>query len=101
MKTPEEKLTLALSLLEEYEHWEFELISDNRCWGPEGMASTPRLTNDLYDKMLSMQLKRNDILERENVRSTNHTSLIELAFLAGRSKTSWEQFKKDYNLSLT
>lgn len=25
-------------------------------------------------------------------------SLIEMAFAAGRSKTSWEQFKKDHNL---
>jgi hypothetical protein len=45
-----------------YEDWEAELIGDNRCWGPEGMASLPRLTNELYDKMLALQAMRNDVL---------------------------------------
>ncbi len=60
----EGRLDAALALLAEYEEWEAELISDNRCWGPEGMNSLPSLTQQLYDKMLELQAKRNEVLDR-------------------------------------
>lgn len=47
-------------LVEGYESWEAELISDNKCWGPEGMNSYPTLTESLYDKMIELQGKRNE-----------------------------------------
>jgi len=46
-------------LIDGYESWEAELISDNRCWGPEGMNSLPTLTQELYNKMIELQGKRN------------------------------------------
>ena len=60
----EGRFDAALALLAEYEEWEAELISDNRCWGPEGMNSLPSLTQQLYDKMLELQAKRNEVLDR-------------------------------------
>ncbi|MGH6690254.1 MAG: hypothetical protein ACREF4_06210, partial [Gammaproteobacteria bacterium] len=32
-----------------YERWEADMIEESRCWGPEGMAATPTLTQELLD----------------------------------------------------
>jgi hypothetical protein len=52
----------AHKVLSDYEEWEAELISDNRCWEPEGMASNPRLTSELWDKLIEIQCQRNKVL---------------------------------------
>lgn len=43
-------------------------------------------------------LLEGEMLDIDNIIKPYYMTLIERAFVAGRSKTSWEQFKKDNDL---
>lgn len=58
------RFAAALECLEGYEQLEADIIDDNRCWAPEGMASTPRLTQEQWDRMTELQTLRNRVLGR-------------------------------------
>ena len=59
-----DKLKKALGLLEKYEALEAEIIVSDECWEPQGMAETPRFTQDQWDKIIELQSERNEILGR-------------------------------------
>ena len=48
----------ALAALREYEAWEADLILEAACWA-DGL---PMLTQDLYDRFIAIQTKRNAVL---------------------------------------
>ena len=50
-------------LIESYDKWEANIISDSRHWGPEGMNSYPTLIESTYEEMLALQNKRNKARE--------------------------------------
>jgi hypothetical protein len=46
-------------VLKKYEDWEAELIRDDRCWQS---GSNPKLTSELWDKLIEIQGQRNKVL---------------------------------------
>lgn len=52
------RLQEALNLLEEYERWETDLVREDLAWE----HGFPALTQDLYDRLVAMQEKRNALL---------------------------------------
>ncbi len=61
--TSEQRLTACLDLLRDYERWEGELILDEIAWD-YGRAELPTLTYSLYDGMMALQARRNELLEK-------------------------------------
>jgi hypothetical protein len=58
-----DKLTRALDLLKEYEQWEADIISEDKLWWPNRAQDV--LRGPLYDKMLELQEKRNELLKEK------------------------------------
>lgn len=50
--------------LRDYERWEADVILDGECWAPDGEAPLPRLTQELWDRLIVLQGKRNAALAR-------------------------------------
>ncbi len=48
-------------LLKAYEEWEAMLIMDDEAWRDR---SLPQLTQQLYDKLLELQEKRNNVIAK-------------------------------------
>ena len=47
---------------EAWEKWEAEIIMDDGCWEPGGMAVLPTMTKAIYEKMIKLQEVRNEAL---------------------------------------
>lgn len=54
--------------LRDYERWEADVILDGECWAPDGEAPLPRLTQELWDRLIVLQGKRNAALARYDQR---------------------------------
>jgi len=52
-----------LSLLIDYESWEGDLIMSNEAWGKDGMNPLPTFTQELFDRFLELQRRRNEIIK--------------------------------------
>ena len=52
----------AKQLLEEYNQWEADIIMEDKLWWPNRAEDV--LRGDIYDKMIELQEKRNDLLKR-------------------------------------
>ncbi len=50
-------------VLKGYEQWEANLLMCGESWGPNGMAPLPRLTYPLWDELMELQSKRNEVLK--------------------------------------
>lgn len=50
----------AISLLREYERWEADIIIEDKLWWPQRAKDV--LRGPIYDKMLELQEKRNEVL---------------------------------------
>lgn len=53
---------------------------------------------DYFLKVHELTLLEGDIDDLQHIIRKHETDLIEKAFVAGRSQTSWEQFKTDNEL---
>lgn len=56
-----EEIIKLKKLLKEYEQWEADLINEDKLWWPN--VAKDFLRGPLYDKMLDLQSKRNDLLK--------------------------------------
>lgn len=54
----------AKQLLEEYNQWEADIIMEDQLWWPNRAEDVFR--GPIYDKMMDLQEKRNDLLKRIN-----------------------------------
>ena len=52
----------AKELLEEYDRWEADIITEDKLWWPNKAEDV--LRGNIYDKMMELQKKRNDLLKR-------------------------------------
>ena len=60
----DDRIDKAIELLEDYEQWEADLISDNSMWWP--YRDKDAVHGKTYDKMLVLQEKRNKVLQSLN-----------------------------------
>ena len=60
----DDRIDKAIELLEDYEQWEADLISDNSMWWP--YRDKDAVYGKTYDKMLVLQEKRNKVLQSLN-----------------------------------
>lgn len=56
----------ARSVLHEYEQWEADLITNVEAWAPDGTATLPRIPQELWDRLIEIQGRRNQILNPLN-----------------------------------
>lgn len=52
-----------------YEQWEADLILSNDAWAPDGEAVTPRITPELWERLLEIQKMRNAVLAKAEGRT--------------------------------
>ena len=57
-----ERVQKLVETLEAWEKWEAEIIMDDGCWEPGGMAVLPTMTKAIYEKMIELQQVRNETL---------------------------------------
>ena len=57
-----ERVQKLVEALEAWEKWEAEIIMDDGCWEPGGMAVLPTMTKAIYEKMIKLQEVRNEAL---------------------------------------
>lgn len=69
LKEKHNRMRLFQTVLLAYEQWEADIITENKCWGTDGMNSTPRLTIDLHERMLKLQEMRNSALYQKSITS--------------------------------
>ena len=48
-----------LEVCRAYEKWEADLVNSGEAWGPGGAAQLPRITQELWDRLLEIQSMRN------------------------------------------
>jgi hypothetical protein len=58
----EKALRQALASLRAWEQWEADLINSDEAWGPNGMASNPKVTDDLLERLTPIQYGRKDAI---------------------------------------
>lgn len=58
----EEQLEKALKVLEAYEELDADIITRNECWAPEGTATSPKMTDNQFEKWLEIAEMRNKVL---------------------------------------
>lgn len=75
-----------------------ELIKETFYLKGDMRTETRQAIFDYFDIHHDVRLLEGDLDELQNIISKHESDLIEKAFLAGRSKTSWEQFKIDNSL---
>lgn len=56
----EDLLAVALA----YEAWEAGLIMTDESWQPYGMAETPRITQEQWDRLIEIQTMRNAAVKK-------------------------------------
>lgn len=58
----QKNILTALEVLKEYEKWEAELLLSNEAWDGGFERPLPRLTEELFDGLLEIQILRNKVL---------------------------------------
>jgi hypothetical protein len=56
------RVACMLNVLQSYEQWEADIISDNRCWEPEGFATDPTIVQPHWNRLMEIQQLRNAAL---------------------------------------
>lgn len=62
VKQMEDLNILMINFLREHERWEADVISEDKLWWPHRVKDV--LRGPIYDKMLELQTKRNELLKR-------------------------------------
>lgn len=53
-----------LKVAEAYEAWEADLIMSDESWAPCGMASTPKITEEQWERLIEIQAMRNAAIRK-------------------------------------
>jgi len=56
----------AINLLKDYEQWEADIINEDKLWWPNRAQDV--MKGKIYDTMMDLQEKRNNLLSRLNCR---------------------------------